>query len=400
MVNYFPYSYPPPEGDEPMAVSFEVNDCPWNKEARLVRIGLRGKPLAVRPDSNLVFLIDVSGSMSSPDKLPLVQQALRLLVDTLGPRDRVAIVVYAGNSGVVLPSTAASERSTIVAAIESLHAGGSTNGGEGIRLAYELATRNFIRGGNNRVVLATDGDFNVGVTSPEALVRLIEQEAHGGVFLTTLGFGTGNLQDATMESLADHGNGNYAYVDSIEEAREVLSEQVTGTLHTVAKAVKLQVEFNPSRVVAYRLIGYENRMLRKEDFDDDRKDAGELGAGETVTALYELIPGSAPNAGDLLTVKARYELPGGWFSRKREWAVRDGGAHLTQASADFRFAAAVAAFGMILRTSPHRGTADHDLVLRLASDALGDDRLGYRRGFLELVRRSRELGEHGPISNR
>jgi len=411
MVNYFPYNYPA-TGPDPLSVTFEVNDCPWNRETRLVRIGLRGRELAAqaRPDSNLVFLIDVSGSMGDEDKLPLVKQSLRLLVDTLGPRDRVALVVYAGASGLVLPSTPASDRGVIVDAIERLQSGGSTNGAQGIELAYQIAVGSFIRGGNNRVLLATDGDFNVGVTSPGGLIRLIERKAESGVFLTTLGFGTGNLQDATMESLADHGNGNYAYIDSIEEARKVLSEQVTSTLHTVAKDVKLQVEFNPARVVAYRLIGYENRMLRKEDFNDDRKDAGELGAGETVTALYEIVPATVRRAvvwdgaevdplryqraaqpvgdsPDLLTVKARYKLPDGWFSKKREWTVQDGGAHLHQASTDFRFAAAVAAFGMILRDSPHRGTANHDLVLELAGNGLGQDPHGYRRGFLELVRR-------------
>jgi Ca-activated chloride channel family protein len=413
MINYFPYEYPAPPGDEPMAVSFEVNDCPWDDEARLVQLRVRGKEIAApqRPASNLVFLVDVSGSMAEPAKLPLVRQSLRLLLDTLGPRDRVALVVYAGHSGVVLPSTPATQRPLILEAIERLEAGGSTNGGQGIELAYDIAVRNFIHGGNNRVLLATDGDFNVGVTSPGELVRLIEDKARSGVFLTTLGFGTGNLQDATMEQLADHGNGNYAYIDSIEEARKVLTEQVSSTLLTVAKDVKLQVEFNPARVAVYRLIGYENRLLRKEDFNDDRKDAGELGAGETVTALYEIIPahrsahadggsvdplryqraGDLTGSGDLLTVKARYKMPDGWFSKKREWTVTDSGSHLTQASNDFRFAAAVAAFGMILRDSPHKGTANHDLVLNLASGALGGDRNGYRRGFLELVRQSRAL---------
>jgi Ca-activated chloride channel family protein len=420
LVNYFPYTYPLPTGNDPLAVTFEVNDCPWNRESRLLRLGLRGKVFSSqRPNSNLVFLVDVSGSMGSPDKLPLVKQSLRLLVQSLGPGDRVALAVYAGTSGLVLPSTPASDRLVILDAIERLESGGSTNGGAGIELAYDVATRNFIKDGNNRVLLATDGDFNVGVTSAGELIRLIEKKAKSGIFLTTLGFGTGNLQDATMEQLADHGNGNYAYIDSIDEARKVLNDQLSSTLVAVAKDVKLQVEFNPARVVAYRLIGYENRMLRKEDFNDDTKDAGELGAGEAVTALYEIVPPSAairPTAtnvdqlhyqrqgeaiasSELLTVKARYKLPDGWFSKKREWSVMDAGAHLAQASADFRFAAAVAAFGMILRDSPHRGIADHDLVLRLAGDALGDDRNGYRRGFLEIVRKARAL-QHPALSHR
>jgi Ca-activated chloride channel family protein len=405
LINYFPYRYPPPTGEAPVGVTVEVNDCPWNSDSRLVRIGLRARDVtpARRPASNLVFLIDVSGSMSDDNKLPLVKRSLRLLLDSLAPRDRVALVVYAGNSGLVLPSTPASERNRILAAIEQLEAGGSTNGGQGIELAYQVASRGFIKGGNNRVLLATDGDFNVGVTSHEALMRLIEDKARSGVFLTVLGFGMGNLKDATMETLADRGNGNYSYIDSVNEARKVLGEQLAGTLLTVAKDVKLQVEFNPARVAVYRLIGYENRLLRHQDFDDDTKDAGEIGAGHTVTALYQVVPasGAARLGGDspeILTLKMRYKRPDGWFSRKLEWAMNDRGAHAQSASADFKFAAAVAAFGMILRGSPHLGTADHDMVLRLAGEGLGEDPAGYRRAFVDLVKKSKQLQPAKPAA--
>jgi Ca-activated chloride channel family protein len=292
LVNYFPYRYAPPKDDVPFAASFEVADCPWNREARLVRIGLRGRDmsLAERPPANLVFLIDVSGSMQEPNKLPLVQQSLRLLVGELRPRDRVAMVVYAGAAGTVLPPTPITQRAKILAAIDRLQAGGSTNGAAGIEQAYRLARQSFVEGGNNRVILATDGDFNVGVTSQDELVRLIEQQAKSGVFLTVLGYGMGNYKDTTTEKLANHGNGNYAYIDTLREARKVLVRQLAGTLWTIAKDVKIQVELNPARVGAYRLLGYENRLLRKEDFNDDRKDGGEIGAGHTVTALYEVVP--------------------------------------------------------------------------------------------------------------
>ena len=404
LINYFPYRYPAPPSDDPVGLTMEVNDCPWNADTRLVRIGLRARDVAPRqrPPSNLVFLIDVSGSMADDNKLPLVKQSLRLLVQALSPRDRVALVVYAGNSGLVLPSTPAIEREQILAAIDQLEAGGSTNGGSGIQLAYRVATENFIRGGNNRVLLATDGDFNVGLTSQDELVRLIRDKARSQVFLTVLGYGMGNLKDATMETLADRGNGNYAYIDSASEARKVLVEQLTGTLLTVAKDVKLQVHFNPARVAMHRLIGYENRLMRHREFDDDAKDGGEIGAGHTVTALYEIVPTSRARAStaagpaDLLTVKMRYKRPDGWFSRKLEWAVGDRALHLGSAPPDFKFAAAVAAFGMILKGSPHRGTADHDLVLRLARDGVGDDPAGYRRAFLHLVMRAKLIAPAEP----
>ena len=419
LINYFTYRYPPPrpDGDVPFAAAIEVADCPWNAGARLVRIGLRGRdvPLERRPPSNLVFLIDVSGSMQDPAKLPLVKESLRLLLGQLGREDRVALVVYAGGSGLVLPSTRIAERARILGAIDGLEAGGSTNGGQGIQLAYRVARQAFLKGGNNRVVLATDGDFNVGVTSESELVRLIEGEARSGVFLTVLGFGTGNYQDSTMEKLADKGNGNYAYIDSLAEAKKALVHQLAGTLYTIAKDVKVQVELNPARVGAYRLLGYENRLLRKEDFNDDRKDGGELGSGHTVTALYEVVPpgeasrralagtpevdrlryttaagaarGDSP---ELMTVKVRYKAPDGDVSRKLEWPVVDGGGR--GGSADLRFAAAVAAFGMLLRQSPHAGTSNLALVQQLARGALDQDPRGLRRAFLELVDRAFRVG--------
>jgi Ca-activated chloride channel family protein len=345
--------------------------------------------------------------MNSPDKLPLVKQGLRLLAEGLTENDRVAIVVYADAEGLALPATPGDRKEEIVRALERLEAGGSTNGGAGIRLAYRVAEENFRRGGVNRVILATDGDFNVGTTSEGDLTRLIEEKAASGVFLTVLGFGRGNLKDATMERLADRGNGNYAYVDSANEARKVLVEQASGTLLTVAKDVKVQVEFNPARVEAYRLIGYENRLLRAEDFNDDRKDAGEMGAGQAVTALYEVVPkgvamdlpavdplkyGTRPQpAGgdDLLTVKVRYQEPGGSASSRVE--VPFAGGERTEAAGDFGFAAAVACWGLLLRQSAYKGDATFGLVRELAAQGVGPDPGGYRKEFVELVERSRGL---------
>ncbi len=324
MINYFRYEYPQPEGDRPFSVTTEVASCPWQAEHRLVRIGLKGReiPADKRPLSNLVFLIDVSGSMEEPNRLPLVQQSLKLLAEQLGENDHVAIVVYAGNSGLVLPSTRGDKRQEIIAAIERLRAGGSTNGGQGIELAYEIASRNFIKGGVNRVILATDGDFNVGITNQDELVRLIQEKAKTGVFLTTLGFGFGNLKDSTMQKLADKGNGNNYYIDSLAEARKVLVEQMGGTLVTIAKDVKIQIEFNPHEVAGYRLIGYEKRMLAKEDFNNDKIDAGEIGAGHTVTALYEIVPagGLGVQSGPL-----RPALPGGWERKADQIRKAEGG---------------------------------------------------------------------------
>ena len=338
MLNYFSYDYPVPSGEGPFSASVEVAQAPWALEHRLVRIGLKGKEVAMknRPSSNLVFLLDVSGSMQPSNKLPLLKKAMRLLVDRLGEKDRVAIVVYAGASGLVLPSTSADQKERILAALENLEAGGSTNGGSGIRLAYQTAVSHFISGGINRVILATDGDFNVGTTNQGDLTRLIEDNARSGVFLTVLGFGMGNYKDSTLEKLADMGNGNYAYIDNINEARKVLVDEINSTLITIAKDVKIQIEFNPLQVSAYRLIGYENRLLRQEDFNDDTKDAGEIGAGHTVTVFYEIVPAgrglSIPGvdplkyqtpmgttevaqSGELLTLKLRYKQPDGQTSR-------------------------------------------------------------------------------------
>jgi Ca-activated chloride channel family protein len=366
------------------------------------------------PPSNLVFLLDVSGSMQPYNKLPLLKKSLRLLVNELRPEDRVAIVVYAGAAGLVLPSESGREKEKILDALESLEAGGSTAGGAGIALAYRIGTENYIEGGNNRVILATDGDFNIGASSDAEMVRLIEEKRKHGIFLTVLGFGMGNLKDSKMEALADHGNGNYAYIDNLLEARKVLVTEMGGTLVTIAKDVKIQVEFNPARVQAYRLIGYENRLLADEDFNDDAKDAGELGAGHSVTALYEVVPVGAPpvetgsvdplryqrpeedapetrRAGEedeLMFVKLRYKAPDGERSRLLELPVPD---RVENASTDLRFAASVAAFGMLLRDSEQCGDFMLADVSRLARASLGEDRHGYRAEFVRLVEATREL---------
>jgi len=418
MINYFSYDYPQPTDDKPFAVHVDVAGCPWESVHRLVRIGLKGREIATdkRGASNLVFLLDVSGSMEPAERLPLVKQAMRLLVEKLTENDRVAIVVYAGGSGMALPSTNGSHKEEILSALENLQAGGSTNGAQGIELAYKIAADNFIKGGVNRVILATDGDFNVGVTSQGDLIRLIEKKAKSGVFLSVLGVGTDNLKDSTMQKLADKGNGNYAYLDSLDEARKVLVQQMNGTLVTIAKDVKIQVEFNPARVASYRLIGYEKRMLRKEDFNNDKIDAGEIGAGHTVTALYEVVPaGSSVNpaasvppvdplkysanakasnestSSEMLTVKLRYKKPDGDKSELLERAVTDNGADFAKASGDFKFAAAVAEFGMVLRDSEHKGNGTLGAVLEWAQEGKGSDGNGYRAGFLELVRKAQAL---------
>ena len=409
MVNYFEYDYPEPRGVHPFSVTTDVAPAPWNTEHRLVRIGLQGRRYRQRelPPSNLVFLIDVSGSMSPPDRLPLVKEAFRLLVGQLRPSDRVAIVVYAGRAGLVLPSTAGDEKHRILRAIDRLEAGGSTAGGAGIRLAYDIAREHRIEGGNNRVILATDGDFNVGVSSEGALVRMIEERRREGTALTILGFGRGNLKDSRMEQLADHGNGNYAYVDNLLEARKIFVTELTGTLFTIAKDVKVQVEFNPALVSSYRLIGYENRMLETEDFDDDTRDAGDLGAGHTVTALYEIVPAGgwgsngrelryqgwlAPrgrHGGEWLTVQLRYKPPESDESRLLTHVLRRN-PRAEQLSGDFGFAASVAAFGMVLRGSEHRGDATIDLALELAREFRGPDEDGYRAELIRLMELARE----------
>ncbi len=393
MVNYFPYAYAEPN-DEAFGVTVDAAAAPWAPSHRLVRVGLKGRSveMAKRPASNLVFLLDVSGSMSGADRLPLLKQSLSMLVDQLDERDRVSIVVYAGASGVVLEPTAGNRRDAIRSALDRLQAGGSTNGGQGIELAYAMASRGFVEGGINRVILATDGDFNVGVTSRDDLVRMVEQKAKAGTFLTVLGFGSGNFRDGTMESLADKGNGNYAYVDSLAEAKKVLVEQASGTLNTIAKDVKIQISFDPDTVQSFRLIGYENRVLAHQDFTDDRKDAGEIGAGHRVTALYEIVPTRDVTPGTQLgEIALRYKMPDGATSRLVEARVVDGGARFDDATTDFRFAAGVAGFGMVLRRSPHRGDLDLAAVKRIASGAIGDDPDGYRRGFVSLVDRASAL---------
>ncbi|RLB47393.1 MAG: hypothetical protein DRJ42_25535 [Deltaproteobacteria bacterium] len=423
MINYFEYDYAPPaHGAAPFSVHTEVGPCPWNSERRLLHVGIQARRIdqADVPPRNLVFLLDVSGSMGSADKLPLLLSAMNLLVDNLRPVDRVAIVVYAGAAGLVLPSTPGTARPAIRDALARLQAGGSTDGGAGIQLAYDLARQHFIRGGINRVVLATDGDFNVGTTSHGDLTRLIEEQRQSGVFLSVLGFGTGNLQDHTMETLADHGNGNYAYIDTIAEARRVLVRTAGGTLVTIAKDVKLQLEFNPERVASYRLIGYDNRRLRDEEFNDDARDAGEIGAGHSVTALYEFVPASttSPNAAnsvdrppidplryqgerapsaeaasdELATAKIRYKRPDGETSILLSRRVRDRVVPSGELSPTFRFSAAVAAFGMVLRGSEHRGSATFDSVRRLAQTAIGRDPHGDRRELIRLIDSAEALG--------
>ena len=413
LINYFRYNYPEPAGDDPFSVNLEVSRAPWSPERELVRIGLKGRelPPEERGPANLVFLIDVSGSMDEPNKLPLLQRSLSALVENLSDEDRVAIVTYAGSSGLALAPTEGAKKREILEAITNLRAGGSTHGSEGIRLAYETAREQFREGGNNRVILCTDGDFNVGVTNESELQKLIEKERESGVFLSVLGFGTGNLNDSTMELLADKGNGNYAYIDSIGEGRKVLVEQMGSTLFTIAKDVKIQVEFNPARVADYRLIGYENRLLAKEDFNDDKKDAGEIGAGHTVTALYEIIPvgqavpgppsvdplkyqrpeqDSSATSDELLTVKLRYKAPDGDKSKLIEVPLTaDEIPAFDAASEDFRFASAVAAFGMKLRGSPEAGEISWSEIQDIARGSLGDDPGSYRAEFLTLVEKAK-----------
>ncbi len=414
-INYFKYEYPDPKGKHPFSVSTEMSECPWNKDHRLVLIGLQGKKvdLSELPLSNLVFLLDVSGSMNSPNKLPLLKAALKLLVNNMRKKDRVAIVVYAGAAGLVLPSTSADDGDKIIAALDSLQAGGSTAGGAGIKLAYQVAQENFIKGGNNRVILATDGDFNVGASSDAEMTRLIEEKRKDGVFLTVLGFGMGNYKDSKMEKLANKGNGNYAYIDTILEAKKVLVSEMGGTLFTIAKDVKLQVEFNPTKVKAYRLIGYENRMLRAEDFNDDKKDAGELGAGHTVTALYEIItadsdeevPGvdnlkyqkkttvtkDAKESDEVMTVKLRYKQPDGDKSTLLEQPLADDHVKLSKTSNNYRWAASVAMFGLLLRESEFKADATFAKVVDLAKGSKGEDKEGYRFEFLKLVEQAELL---------
>jgi Ca-activated chloride channel family protein len=428
LINYFDYAYEPPTGEHPFSVQLEAAQCPWQPKHQLVRIGLQGKALAQRPASNLVFLIDVSGSMQSYNKLPLVQQSLSMLTRQLGENDRVSIVVYAGAAGLVLPPTSGENQPAILSAIENLQAGGSTNGGAGIQLAYKLAEENLIKGGANRVVLCSDGDFNVGVTSTGDLVRMAEEKAKLGVHLAVLGFGTGNHNDAMLEQLANKANGHYAFIDTPAEARKVFVEQLGGTLVTIAQDVKIQVEFNPAQVAAYRLIGYENRRLADRDFNDDTKDAGEIGAGHRVTALYEVVPpgvagttggtevdplkyqppkasrsrsrrcqASEETAAELLTVKLRYQPPGGGKSTLMTHPLVKQEQPFAQASADYQFACSVAAFGMILQQSKYKGDMNLGAVFEIASATRGADSHGYRQEFLGLVRKAQELSG-APVS--
>lgn len=420
MVNYFSYEYPQPQKDDPFSINTEISDAPWNKDHKLVLIGLQGKKIATEnlPPSNLVFLIDVSGSMSSPNKLPLVKASMKMLVDQLREQDRVAMVVYAGAAGLVLPSTSGTEKTKIKDAIDRLESGGSTAGGAGIKLAYKTAQDHFLKNGNNRVILCTDGDFNVGESSDDAMERLIEKERKSSVFLTVLGYGMGNYKDNKMQKLADKGNGNHAYIDGITEAKKVLVNEFGGTLFTIAKDVKLQIEFNPAKVQGYRLIGYENRMLAKEDFNDDKKDAGELGSGHTVTALYEVIPvgvesdflksvdplkyqkesskSKAANTDEIMTVKFRYKAPDGDVSKLIVHPLKDDKVALAKTSDNFRFAAAVAEFGMLLRKSEFKADASYDNVLLLAKKAKGEDEEGYRAEFIKLVKSAEWLAMNGP----
>ncbi len=415
-INYFTYDYPDPTGEHPFATYTEVADCPWNADHKLLHVGIQGKRLNTEelPNNNLVFLLDVSGSMDYPDKLPLLKSAFQLLVDQLDENDRIAIVVYAGAAGQVLPSTTGDQKETILAAINNLEAGGSTAGAAGIQLAYQIAEEHFIEDGNNRIILATDGDFNVGTSSDAELTRLIEEKRESGIYLSALGFGTGNYKDAKMEKIANNGNGNFYYIDQILEAKKVLVNEMGGTLLTIAKDVKIQLEFNPAKVAQYRLIGYENRLLRNEDFADDTKDAGELGAGHSVTALYEIVPREpgeeitsstkytyqttsiAPEAyasKDMATLRFRYKPPQDTTSQLIEQTILDEQTSLNSATSDFRFAAAVAEFGLLLRDSDHKKNASYEQVLSLGQAARGDDREGYRASFLELVGQVQKLAK-------
>jgi Ca-activated chloride channel family protein len=418
LINYFRFSYKDASGDKPFSVTTELSACPWNPRHRLALVGLQARRMNAEqtPPRNLVFLIDVSGSMDQPNKLPLVKTAMRMLADNLTAADRVAIVVYAGGSGLVLPSTPGDRKPEIHRAIADLQPGGSTNGGEGIRLAYDVAAQNFIKNGINRVILATDGDFNVGVTSQGELIRLLEEKREKGVFLSVLGVGVGNLKDSTMEKLADKGNGNYSYLDTLHEARRVLIAEAGATLVTVAKDVKIQVEFNPRTVGAYRLIGYENRILAAEDFDDDTKDAGEIGAGHSVTAIYEIAPPGESSAGrpiaalkyqtvrkasaaaksdELMTVSLRYKQPDSDTSRLISTAVRD---KTTELTSNLGFASAVVEFGMLLRDSAYKGQATWESARELAVRHRGDDADGYRAEFIRLIDLASTLETQGAAS--
>ena len=410
LINYFPYKYPAPAGADPVSLTLDIAPCPWRPEHKLVRIGVRAKDIAPSemPPRNLVFLIDTSGSMEQDNRLPLVRKSLALLVDTLTEKDRVSIVTYAGDSRVALMPTKGTHKGTIMSVVNGLNAHGSTNGEGGIKKAYQLARATFLEGGVNRVILCTDGDFNVGTTDQGELVRLIEEQRRSKVFLTILGYGMGNYKDQTLKELANHGNGHHAYIDTLDEAKKVFVEQ-GGALVCVAKDVKFQVDFNPAKVNAYRLIGYENRILKQEDFKNDAKDAGDMGSGHTVTALYEIVPigvkmdlpavdplkyqtttKNIGNVDEWLTVKMRYKEPESEVSTEQSATLTGAGAAMGE---DFRFASAVAEFGLILRESPYKGNANLDAVIERASGALGADPNGHRREFVEIARRVKGLSE-------
>ena len=415
MINYFKYQYPQPTGNDPFSINTELSDCPWNSQNKLLLIGLQGKniPVDKLPPSNLVFLIDVSGSMMDENKLPLVKASMKMLTDQLRENDRISIVVYAGKAGVALPSTDGSEKMKIKTAIDALEAGGSTAGGAGIQMAYKIAQQNFMKEGNNRIILCTDGDFNVGVSSDDDLVRMIERERNKGIYLTVLGYGMGNYKDNKMQQLADKGNGNHAYIDGLSEAKKVLVNEFGGTLFAIAKDVKLQLEFNPALVAGYRLIGYENRLLNKEDFNDDKKDAGELGSGHTVTALYEIIPAGIKSPflknvdplkyqdnkkkktssfnNEIVTIKFRYKAPDGNQSKLIVHSVNNDSIPFKNVSDNFRFAASIAGFAMLLRDSEYKGNAKFSTILQIAKSSLGKDEEGYRKEFISLVKKANEL---------
>ncbi|MGV3599959.1 MAG: YfbK domain-containing protein [Dyadobacter fermentans] len=414
MINYFDYDYPQPRGEHPVAIVSETTDSPWNPGLKLVHIGLQAKTVSTEnlPASNLVFLIDVSGSMNEANKLPLLKQAFKLLADQLRAEDKISIVAYAGSAGMVLAPTSGSEKRTIKDALDKLEAGGSTAGGEGIELAYDLVKKHFLPKGNNRVILATDGDFNVGISNESELQKLIEEKRKAGIFLSVMGFGMGNYKDSHVETLADKGNGNYAYIDNIQEARKVFVQEFGGTLFTIAKDVKIQIEFNPAHVQAYRLIGYENRALRNDEFNDDRKDAGDMGSGHTVTAIYEIVPsgvkspyvgttdalkyqpGNAATGGinnEMMTIKVRYKQPDSEKSKLFDLPVPATAVAFDQCSANLRFASAVAEFGLLLRGSEYKGSASYADVIRRARAAFGKDEEGYRSEFVQLVKVAQSL---------
>ena len=417
LINYFDYDYSQPTSEHPFAIHTEISSAPWNSKHKLVHIGLQGKSIPTEnlPASNLVFLIDVSGSMSDANKLPLLKSSFKMLVEQLRPKDHIAIVVYAGAAGLVLEPTSGDEKRKILDALDQLEAGGSTAGGAGIKLAYEVAKKNFKPDGNNRIILATDGDFNVGESSNAGMERLIEEKRKDGIFLTLLGFGMGNYKDSKMEILADKGNGNYAYIDNISEARKVLVNEFGGTLFTIAKDVKLQVEFNPAKVKAYRLIGYENRVLKNEDFNNDKKDAGDLGSGHTVTALYEIIPvgveseffkidelkyqkttidPKANRSDELMTIKFRYKKPDEDISKLIVHPLADSNIPLAKTSDNFRWSASVAAFGMLLRESEYIKNFSYDAVVQMAQQSKGNDKEGYRIEFINMVKSLGAMASH------